>query len=54
VLEPASLPVLNRVADPWQSLTALAIVTYCLLGLMALALFSPAAGKQPNRSGVID
>jgi hypothetical protein len=43
LLEPTSLAVMNRLADPWHCVVALAIVTYCLLGLVALALFSPVA-----------
>jgi Glycosyltransferase family 87 len=46
MLEPVSLPVMNRLADPWRSVVALAIVTYCLLGLAALALFSQPLGDR--------
>jgi len=48
LLEPTALPVMNRLADPWRSITALAIVTYCLLGILALALFSPLSHEERN------
>jgi hypothetical protein len=38
-LEPASLPVMNRLADPLRALTVLAITTYCLLGLFTVILW---------------
>jgi hypothetical protein len=52
LLEPASLPVLSRVADPATAVFGLALVTYCLLGLVALALFNNP--PQPLQQGAAD
>jgi hypothetical protein len=52
LLEPAWLPVMQRVADPSRSVVALALVTYCLLGLAAFALFQspPTRNREPHGS----
>lgn len=49
LLGPASLPVMNRLAGPWQSVTVLALVTYCLVCLLALAMYSPQTGDEPAK-----
>ena len=49
LLGPASLPVMNRLAGPWQSVTVLALVTYCLICLLALAMYSPVTGDVPAK-----
>jgi Glycosyltransferase family 87 len=48
-LGPAALPVMERLADPWKSVTILAIVTYCLLGLLAMALWGSRRNNRPHR-----
>ena len=47
LLAPVSLPVMNRLAGPWQSVTVLALVTYCLVCLLALAMLSPQTSDEP-------
>jgi len=50
LLQPASLRMTQPLANLWESVVALAVVTYCLLGLAALAVFSPVRRDDQDSS----